>query len=65
MSGAIEGLGSALILTNREQGLCVLRWYGDGSSKFVVVQESARAYPDNEPATVVLALANRACQLFR
>jgi len=63
--GAIEGLANALLLTNREHGRCVLSWYGDRSTRFAAFQESARANPDRQPLTVLIALANRQCHFYQ
>jgi hypothetical protein len=65
VSGAVEGIANTLLLTNTEQGRCVLIWYGDGSTKFAVFRESARAHPDYQPMTVLIALANRECRFHR
>ncbi len=65
VSGAIEGIGNTLALNNGEAARCVLKWYGNGSTKFSVVRESAKLYPNEEPIAVLLALANRNCKFHQ
>lgn len=64
VSGAVEGLANALLLTNVTAGRCVLIWYADGSTKFEAIQRSARLYPDNQPVTIIVALSNRRCSYY-
>lgn len=61
-AGAIEGIANTVILTKPDAGRCVLKWYGDGATKFAVFLESAKLYPTSEPIVVLITLANRSCK---
>jgi hypothetical protein len=64
VSGAIEGLANAVLLTNVTAGRCILTWYADGSTRFTAIQESARLYPERQPVTIIVALSNRTCNYY-
>jgi hypothetical protein len=63
-AGAVEGIANTLILSKRDAGTCVLKWYGDGTAKFAVFKESAQRYPNEEPIAILIGLANRACKFL-
>lgn len=63
-SAAADAIARAIFLRDKVAGACVMNWYftADGT-QFGTFIASAKAYPKENPTTVLIALANRKCKI--
>lgn len=61
-SSMVLMLGHVVALSNEAQGECILNWYFEDQTKAgAQILRGISDYPDNQPSSIVIALAKRAC----